>query len=91
MIGSKYAFKVQFSIENHCRLCIVCRDIFYEICSVTSLPNDKILDLTKLKAFADDNLNIAKMTVYLLDRVENTLGKGENAVYQHFLFSHSAF
>ena len=26
------------------------------------LPNDKVLDMTKLKAFADDKLNIAKMT-----------------------------
>ena len=27
--------------------------------SVNSLPNDKILDLTKLKAFADDKFNVA--------------------------------
>ena len=48
---------------------------------VNSLPNDKILDMTKLKAFADDNLNIAIMTISLLDRVENTVGKGEYAGY----------
>ena len=29
------------------------------------LPNDKILDMTKLKAFADDKLNVAKMTIFL--------------------------
>ena len=38
---------------------------------VNSLPNDKILDLTKLKAFADDKLNVTKMTVFLFNREEN--------------------
>ena len=52
---------------------------------LNSLPNDKIVEVTKLKAFADDKLNIAKMMNSLFDRVENTVGKGENAGYQHFL------
>ena len=46
-----------------------------------SLPNDKILNVTKLKAVTDVKLNVAKMTI---DRVENTVGKGENAGYLHF-------
>ena len=50
------------------------------------LSNDKILDITKLEAFADDKLNFIKMTISLFDTVENTLGKGENARFQHFLF-----
>ena len=41
--------------------------------------------MTKLKAFADDNLDIAKMTISRFDRVENTVGIGDNAGYQHFL------
>ena len=46
--------------------------------------------LSKFKAFADDKLNLAKMMIFLLDKVENTVGKGENADYQHFLsFSYS--
>ena len=49
------------------------------------LPKDKFLDVTKSKAFADDILNVAKMTIFLFDREENTVGKGENAGYQHFL------
>ena len=53
--------------------------------SINPLPNEKILDLTKLKEFADKKLNVAKMTISLFDRVENTVGKGENAGYQHFL------
>ena len=55
------------------------------------LPNDQILDMTKLKAFADDKLNIDKMTIFLLDRVENTEGKLENAGYQHFLLFPQSF
>ena len=53
--------------------------------SLNSLANDKILNRPKLKAFADDNLNVAKMMISLYDRVENIVGKGENAGYQHFL------
>ena len=50
------------------------------------MTNDKILDATKLKAFADDKLNIAKMRISLFDRVANAVGKGKkNAGYQHFL------
>ena len=37
--------------------------------------------MIKLKAFADDKLSIAKMTISLLEKVENTLGKGENPGY----------
>ena len=55
------------------------------------LPNDKILDVTKLKAFAEEKLNIAKMTISLFDKVKNTVGKGENAGYQHFLFFPQCF
>ena len=54
--------------------------------AVNSLPNDKILDLSKFKAFADDKIKILKMMIFVLDRVENTAGKRENAGYQHFLF-----
>ena len=49
------------------------------------LPNNKILDVTKLKTFADNKVNIARMMISLLDKVENTVGKGENTGYQHFL------
>ena len=44
-----------------------------------------MLDMTKLKAFADDKLNVAKMTISPIDRVENSVEKVENAGYQHFL------
>ena len=35
---------------------------------INSLPKDKILDLTKLKAFADEKLNVAKMMISLFNR-----------------------
>ena len=39
------------------------------------LPNDKISDATKLKAFGDDKLDIAKVKISLFDRVEKHCGK----------------
>ena len=54
-------------------------------------PHDKIPDMTKLKAFADDDLNVARLKISTLDRVENTVGKEENAGYQHFILSYSFF
>ena len=51
---------------------------------LNSLPNDKI-HWTKLKAFADVKLDVAKIIISVYDRVENIVGKGENATYQHFL------
>ena len=45
------------------------------------LPNDKILACSKLKAVADDKIDV-KMVIFLLVRVENALGgKGENVGY----------
>ena len=48
-------------------------------------------DRFKLKAFADDRSNVAKLMILVFDRVENIVGKGENAGYQHFLLFPSTF
>ena len=53
--------------------------------SLTPVPNDKILNLSKQKAFADYRMNVAKMRIYVFKRAENIVGKGEIAGYQHFL------
>ena len=53
--------------------------------SFNSLSNDTILGMSKFKASADDKFDVAEMIEFVFKRVENTLGKGENAVYQHFL------
>ena len=39
----------------------------------------------------DDIINVSQNLNFLLVRVENILGKGENAGYQHFLFSPKCF
>ena len=44
-------------------------------CFLNPLPNNKTLDMTKLKAFADNKLNIARMMTSLLDKAENSVGK----------------
>ena len=51
---------------------------------VNSSLNDKILALTKLKAFADDKIIVTQRLKFILGRVENIVGKEENAGYQHF-------
>ena len=58
---------------------------------INSLANNKILDLSKLKAFADDNSNVNQKLKFALGRVENIVGKGENAGYQHFLLFPQCF
>ena len=45
----------------------------------------KICDRTTLKASAEDELNLPKGEIFVFDRVENIVGKEENAGKQHFL------
>ena len=47
----------------------------------TTLPNDKISDWSKLKAFADNKINVTQKLKFVLGRVENSEGKGENASF----------
>ena len=49
------------------------------------LPTDKILEMTKLKAFADDKLNVAEMSRKHCGK------KGEYAGHQHFLLFPQCF
>ena len=46
-----------------------------ELLFINHLPNDKILDKSKLTAFADDKSNVVEMTSSLFDRIENIVGK----------------
>ena len=45
---------------------------------INSLPNDKIVDLAKLKDFADDKTNMTYKLIFVLGKVENIVGRGEN-------------
>ena len=49
------------------------------------LPNANILDWSKLLAFADDKRNVTRKLKFVFERLENIVGEGENAGYQHFL------
>ena len=48
-------------------------------------PDDKILDSSKLKEFADNDFKFNENARKLSKRVENTVGKGEIARYEQFL------
>ena len=48
---------------------------------LNSLLNDKILEWSKLKAFADDKINVNEKLKFDMGRVENIGGKGENRDY----------
>ena len=58
---------------------------------LTLYQTTKNLDVTKKKAFAHNKIKVAKMRISLYDRVENTVGKGENAGNQHFLLFPQCF
>ena len=53
--------------------------------TVNPVPNNKILDWSNSKAFADDEKNLSQKLEFVFGRVENIVGKGENVGYQHFL------
>ena len=58
---------------------------------IKSLPSDKMLDLSKFKAFADDIRTATQKLKFTLERTENIVGKGENAGNQHFLLFPQCF
>ena len=59
--------------------------------SINPLPDHKILGLPKLKAFADDRLNVTQDIEVVFHRIKNIVGKEENAGYQHFLLFPQCF
>ena len=55
------------------------------------LPNDTILDWSRLKALADNKIKVTAILKIILGRVENIVRNGENAGYQHFLLFPQCF
>ena len=55
------------------------------------LPDDKIVDWSKLKQFTDDNFKFVENSRKFYKRVENTVGKGEIARYEQFLLFPQCF
>ena len=58
---------------------------------VNPLPNEFFLDMSILKAFADNKINVTKNQKFNLENGRKLAGKGENAGYQHFLFFPKCF
>ena len=58
---------------------------------LNSLPQDQMLDWSKMKTLADDKINANENLEFGLGRVENIMGNGENTSHQHFFFSHNVF
>ena len=57
--------------------------------SLNPSTNDKILDVTKFKEFADNKLNVTKMTISLYNREKTLREKEEMLVTSTFSFSQS--
>ena len=54
-------------------------------------PEQQILDSSELKEFADDNFKFDENGRNFFKREENTVGKGEIAHYEQFLFFQQCF
>ena len=59
--------------------------------SFNALPYHKILGLSKFKTFADDKINVTYKQKPFVKWEETIVGKGENAVFQHFLLFPQCF
>ena len=46
---------------------------------------------SKLKGFADNQIKVPKMLIFVFDGVENTVEKGENAGFKNFLLFPQCF
>ena len=58
---------------------------------VNSLTKNRILDLSKVKGFADNNSKFDENGKIFFKGVENTVGKGEIAHYEQFLLFPQCF
>ena len=74
--NSKSHVKGKFSTVEH---------FLWMFVTIHSLPNDIILGMSKFEASADDKFSVTEIMGFVFERVENIVGKGENAGYQHFL------
>ena len=56
--------------------------LYRKISGFNSSRNDKIVDQSKLKVFADDKINVTQKIKFVSGSLENVVGEGENAGYQ---------
>ena len=76
--------KVVYSSKNSMKMCEQERSIMTGII-LNSLPKDIFLGWSKMKALSDVKINVTEELKLVLGKLENIMGKGENAGYQHFL------
>ena len=58
---------------------------------LTLFPNDKTLHQSKFRVFADDKTIVTQKFKFTFGRLENIVGKEENAGYQNFLLFPQCF
>ena len=79
------------SIKKHISSFVLPGFVVIKFFLILSLPNDKILNRLKSKAFADDKINVTEKLKSVLGMLENIVGKEENDGYQHFLLYPQCF
>ena len=52
--------------------------------SFNSEPKDKLSDLSQFKVLADEKIRVTRKLKFVVGRLENIVGKRENAERQHF-------
>ena len=67
--------KTKFDRQSYCLFIIYFRYI------INSLPNNKIVVWSNLKASANDKIYVAEKLKFVLGKVENIKRNGENAMY----------
>ena len=70
---------------------VISLTLYQTIQGPLTITRQQILDSSKLKAFADDNLKFEENGTKLFKPVENTVGKGEIAHYEQFLLFPQCF
>ena len=58
---------------------------------INSLPNDKILDWSKFKAFADNKINVTEKLEFVSERIVNIVKKGEKLFSSILSVFHNVF
>ena len=83
--------KTRIMVKDWCLSSISVMIFSMNISTITfnPFPHKKILDQAKLKAFADNKLNVTKLIISVCDRIENIVGKGEIACTSNFSFAHN--
>ena len=84
-------FQAKFHLFSHTLFCVYGCWQFRVVKKVNSLLNNTFLHLSKMKAFAEDKINMTQKLKFFLGKIENIVGNGENAGYQHFLLFPQCF